>query len=85
MTSTTAEDNMMTGSKYHDNARTSLSTAASNAVAPAGGCVVLVICMITIATAVESAPQSHSIVSNFSGPSSSNSFVIETADTALIK
>lgn len=40
-------------------AYTCVLTAASNAVAPAGGCVVFVSCMATIATEADSDPASH--------------------------
>lgn len=48
------EDKRTTGRKYHDKFHTSMSTAGSNTVAPAGGCVVSVTCMTTMAMAVES-------------------------------
>lgn len=85
VTRTMADDNKITGRRYQDSACTSLSTAARSAVAPAGGWVVFVNCMRTIATAVDRDPASHRYSSYLAGPSRPNSFVIQTADTALMK
>ncbi|KAL8789438.1 MAG: hypothetical protein Q9213_001195 [Squamulea squamosa] len=85
VTSTTALLSKITGNRYQPNSLTFISTAASNAVAPAGGWVVFVACMITIATAVEREPTSHSNDWNFSGGSRLNNFTVQTAETAEMK
>ena len=48
------EDNRTTGKKYQESLQISWLVAGSKAVAPAGGCVVPVNCITTIAIAVES-------------------------------
>ena len=53
------DDNSTTGRKYHDKARIVGFVAGSRAVAPAGGCVVLVICIAVIAIAVDRDTASH--------------------------
>lgn len=57
LTSTTPPHTPVTGTKNQPNPLTSLSTAASKAVAPAGGCTVPVACMSTMASAVARAPR----------------------------
>jgi hypothetical protein len=47
------EDSSTTGKKYHESCQMASSVAGSKAVAPAGGCVVLVSCMTTMAIAVD--------------------------------
>lgn len=61
------EDKRTTGRKYHDKFQTSISTAGNNAVAPAGGCVVSVICITKIAVAVESEAANQRSDSNVEG------------------
>ena len=57
--STMVEESRTTGSKYHLRAHTAGSMQGSNAVAPAGGCVLLVRCITIKAMAVESEAASH--------------------------
>jgi len=61
-------------------------TAASRAEAPAGGCVVSVICITTIAVAVESEPASHRNSLNLcSLDNREKSFVMQTPINAAMK
>ncbi len=53
------EDSRTTVRKYQDRLLMDGSTTGSRAVAPAGGCVVLVNCIATIAVAVDSEAASH--------------------------
>lgn len=53
-TSSNIDDNKTMGKKYHDRCQIWSSVAGSRAVAPAGGCVVPVNCMATMASAVDS-------------------------------
>jgi hypothetical protein len=59
VTRTIAEDSRRTGKKYHLNAHMVASIHGSSAVAPAGGCVVLVRCMTMSAIAVARLAASH--------------------------
>lgn len=57
--SASVEDSSTTGKKYHPISPTPSSTLGSSAVAPAGGCVVPVICIAAVAVAQESAAASQ--------------------------
>lgn len=58
------DDNRITGRKYHDRFQIWSSIAGRRAVAPAGGCVVPVNCMATMARAVDNEAASQRSDSN---------------------
>lgn len=75
-----------TGRKYQESSQIASSVAGKSAVAPAGGCVVCVICITTMATAVDSdaASQRSELKRSWSGIRL-NSFVMQMPTSALRK
>lgn len=80
------DDRSTTGRKYQDSSQIASSMAGSSAVAPAGGCVVWVICITTMATAEDSdaASQRSELKRSWSGIRL-NSLVMQMPTSALKK
>lgn len=80
------DDNRSTGRKYHESSQIISLVAGRRAVAPAGGCVVSVICIRTIAVAVDKDAASQRRESNLAWSGMRlNSFVIHIPVRPLMK